>query len=250
MPRVEPPASAEVTWPVGEGVLGVVGVAPWATLQFCQAFYALVQARKDWAFPRVLLDINTKIPSRGRHLQLGEVDPSPVIAETIRELAAGGATVAVVICNTAHVLFERWGRHTPIPVLHIVEETCAAARRVGAQRIAVLASRSLSASGLYASSARHLGLEVLNLTDADQLLVDAAIESVKVHGGIDASITVGVEKLLRGIRAEGADAVVAGCTELSILQDVAARTDLAFFDSNLALAQAALRCIHAGYRDA
>ena len=43
MPTIQPPGGA-VHWPSGEGVLGVVGVAPWATLDFLRAFYALVPA--------------------------------------------------------------------------------------------------------------------------------------------------------------------------------------------------------------
>src|SRR5690348_692419 len=143
MPRILPPGG-EVDWPQDEGVLGVVGVAPWATLDFARALYRQVNARKDWHYPRVLLDINTKLPSRGRHLQLGETDPSEAIAATIDELARQGATLAVVVCNTAHILFDRWSRNAPIPILHIIEETVRAAQGAGACKVVALASASLA----------------------------------------------------------------------------------------------------------
>ncbi|WP_323018058.1 hypothetical protein [Castellaniella sp.] len=63
---------------------------------FSGALYSLVPATKDWHYPRVLTDINTKLPSRGRHLDLGERNPAPYIRETIEELAVQGATCAVV----------------------------------------------------------------------------------------------------------------------------------------------------------
>jgi aspartate racemase len=102
MPKIKP-LGGEVDWPIDEGTLGIVGVAPWATLEFCKVLYTRVLATKDWHYPRVIVDINTKLPSRGRYFQLGETDPSPAIKESISELHLQGATVVVVPCNTAHV---------------------------------------------------------------------------------------------------------------------------------------------------
>ena len=82
MPIIRPPGG-DVNWPEDEGTLGIVGVAPWATINFCKLLYGLIKAEKDWHYPRIIADINTKIPSRGRYFQLGETDPSPAIAMTI-----------------------------------------------------------------------------------------------------------------------------------------------------------------------
>jgi aspartate racemase len=239
MPRILPPGGA-VDWPAGEGALGVVGVAPWATLDFCRALYRQVNAAKDWHYPRVLLDINTKLPSRGRHLQLGETDPSPAIAATIDELARQGATVAVVVCNTAHILFERWARQSPIPLLHIIEETTRHAGERGAHHIAALASASLAEHDLYGERARQHGLSSHRLTAADQSLVNQWIEAIKVSGKLDDAQMRAASQLLQGLRATGVDTVIAGCTELSLLEAASAAAGLRFIDSNAALARAAL----------
>lgn len=53
-----------------DGIVGVVGVAPFSTVEFLKILYGLVLAEKDWHYPRVICDINTKIPSRGRHFEL------------------------------------------------------------------------------------------------------------------------------------------------------------------------------------
>ncbi len=239
MPRIAPPGG-EVDWPEKEGTLGVVGVAPWATLDFCRALYREIGASKDWHFPRVLLDINTKIPSRGRHLQLGEADPSDAIAATIAELAGQGATVAVVVCNTAHILFERWARAAPIPVLHIIEETIGYARRSGAQRISALVSASLAAHDLYGERARAQGLHCSNPESADQRLVGELIEAIKMAGALSVPQRQAVRELLAGMKSAGIDTVVAGCTELSVIESACAEAGLRFIDSNVALGRAAL----------
>jgi aspartate racemase len=239
MPRILPPGGA-VDWPAGEGTLGVVGVAPWATLDFCRALYTQVSASKDWHYPRLLLDINTKLPSRGRHLQLGETDPSPAIAATIEELARQGATLAVVVCNTAHILFERWADHSPIPLLHIIEETTRHAGERGARHIAALSSASLAEHDLYGACARQHGLSSARIAPADQVLVNQLIEAMKVSGKLDAAQLAAAGDLLGKPRAAGVDTVIAGCTELSVLQSPSVETGLRFVDSNAALARAAL----------
>ncbi len=74
-------------WDPAEGVIGVLGVAPAATADFFRRITALIPARKDWEHVRVIIDSNPKLPSRGRHLELGETDPSPYLREGIRGLA-------------------------------------------------------------------------------------------------------------------------------------------------------------------
>ncbi len=238
---VIPPPGGEVDWPASEGTLGVVGVAPWATLEFCRELYERVRASKDWHFPRVLIDVNTKIPSRGRHLQLGEADPSEAIAATIRQLAAEGATVAVVICNTAHILYERWATGSPVPVLDIIEETIVAAGASGAACVAPLVSASLADRDLYGLRARARGLSCRALPAGGQQLVERLIESVKVSGSFGRAGETDLRALLGELAASGVDTVVAGCTELSGVRRIAASAGLRFVDSNAALAEAALR---------
>jgi len=239
MPRILPPGG-EVDWPREEGTLGVVGVAPWATVEFLRALYGQVRATKDWHYPRVLLDANSKIPSRGRHLQLGETDPSGAIAATIAELAAQGATVAVVLCNTAHLLFERWSRGAPIPVLHIVDETVAIAASQGARSAVAFTSSSLAQSDLYGRMAAGRGFRCARPTPPEQKLVDEIIASVKVSGSFERGQADRLGAVLARLSAEEVDTVIAGCTELTGIASLCDDAALRVVDSNVALARAAL----------
>ncbi|EHR68993.1 aspartate racemase [Burkholderiales bacterium JOSHI_001] len=242
MPTILPPGGA-VDWPRDEGVLGVVGVAPWATLDFLRALYARVPATKDWHFPRVIADINTKLPSRGRHLELGETDPSPFIAQTIAELAAQGATVVVVPCNTAHLLYERWAASAVVPVPHIVQATVAAVQRAGARRVATFTSASLRRHGLFQRTLQDAGLQPVDGGDALAAAVAAAIDEVKRQARIEPATLATLRQGLQALRRDGVDALVLGCTELTDLQPEAEAAGLRVAESNAALAQAALELI-------
>lgn len=242
MPHIAPPGGA-VDWPCGEGTLGVVGVAPWATIDFLRAFYSRVTAAKDWHYPRVLADVNTKLPSRGRHLELGETDPSPFIAQSIAELAAQGATVVVVPCNTAHLLYDRWSDGSPVPLPHIVRETALALHRLGARRVAAFTSASLRRRSLYDRCCSELGLQPVDIGDEAADLVAAAIDAVKRTGGIDVGLRSRLTSLLHALARDGVDGVALGCTELAALLPICRAAGLAVAESNDTLAAAALRLI-------
>lgn len=240
MPKILP-FGGQVDWPANEGTIGVVGVAPWATLDFLRLLYSQTVATKDWHFPRVIADINSKLPSRGRHLELGERDPSPYIAESINELSAKGATVVVVPCNTAHILYDRWARDAPVPVPHIIEATVKAVLSEGARRIATLASRAISTYGIYEQQILKHGMDLVPLSEPQLTLVQDIIGAVKVHGALDSRQRRHARELISALHVRGADGVVLGCTELASLQPLCKEIGVSVAESNAALAEQALK---------
>jgi aspartate racemase len=238
------PPGGEVNWAEGEGVLGIVGVAPWATIDFCKLLYQRIRATKDWHYPRVIADINSKIPSRGRHLQLGETDPSPAIAASIRELYEQGATVVVVPCNTAHILYEKWAKDSPVPLPHIVRETLMFAKRAGIKNFTPLTSFTLAAYDLYGKLADEFRLQCHRLNSDEQSLVSIMIEDVKMHGDITDANLNKFDELAKKLQSFGVEALIMGCTELSSLMVRIKKGNLKAIDSNIALAFAALKALH------
>ncbi len=89
------PMNEVVHWPRSEKILGVVGVAPAATLDFYQKLSER-KVEKDWQHLRVIIDVNPKIPSRGRHFDLGETDPVPFFQKSIASLEFQGADIVVI----------------------------------------------------------------------------------------------------------------------------------------------------------
>ncbi len=231
-----------VTWPEDEGVLGVVGVAPYATLDFCQQLYALTEVDKEWQYPRVIIDNNSKIPSRGRHLQLGERDPSPFIKATIAELAQMGATVAVVPCNTAHILWPRWGRDTAIPVVNIVDATVNTyASHHGL--VTLLGSEMLVASQIYSAGLSEKGGEIIALNASWQQCISDCIAAIKVARCLPARMMKRLHDIVATMQDQGVTTVLLACTELSLLKNEPLWQGLTVIDSNESLARAALEAI-------
>lgn len=234
------PVDDVVTWPETEGVLGVVGVAPWATLDFLQILYGLIHANKDWHFPRVICDINTKIPSRGRHLELGERDPSPFILDSINELAAQGATIAVVPCNTAHILYSQWAPQAAIPVVSIIDATVNEIRKHGATKVAVLSSDAAAKYNVYNNKLSEHGFLIEHLTVAQQLVVSQAITEMKVKGVIQPETLSLISAILNDLKGSAVDGIILGCTELKSLEKYCFDYFPTVAESNTAMAKQVL----------
>lgn len=237
------PYNSTVTWPEDEGSIGVIGVAPWATINFLNSLYSKINATKDWQFPRVICDINTKLPSRGRYLELNERNPSPFIAKTIMELSKQGATVAVVPCNTAHILYEEWAKNSPIPVPNIIEVTCDAIYKKGAKKVLTLSSINLYKYKLYENELKKYDIESVKLTKTQISLIGKAIEEVKISNSISENTKNEFNLMIEVLLNLGLDGIILGCTELTCLTSILTRHVNLIVNSNDELAKEALNYI-------
>jgi aspartate racemase len=236
------PMNEMVKWDPNEGIIGVLGLAPVATADFYTKLTALTPARKDWEHVRVIIHSNPKIPSRGRHLELGETDPSPYILRGILELAEQGACIVAIPCNTAHIFYEGYAAYAPVPVPNIIDVTVAALQeRVGRlppRNTLVLCSRQTYVHGLYHSRLNPLKGSVIEIAN-NLSAISNIIESVKQGRPLDES-----RQMLRNLihHYPQAQAIILGCTELSplISQD---EIRIPLVDSNSAMAAHCLRFV-------
>lgn len=240
MPAIRP-TEPLASWPVEEGTIGVVGVAPWATIDFLQSLYNQVNANKDWHYPRVITDLNTKIPSRGRFLELAERDPSPFIAASIAELAGMGATVVVVPCNTAHILYEKWQRGATVTVPNIIEATVGDIAAFQVKKVAVLASAAVAKYQIYRIALQQTGLQTVSLSVEQQNLISKTISQIKTSGKPDQHTSQLIDILLQELAEQGTDGIILGCTELKSLQPRCHTFFKGVAESNQALARVTLK---------
>lgn len=229
----------EVHWSLDEKIIGVVGVAPLATVDFFSRLSNRPVA-KDWNHPRVVIDSNPKIPSRGRYLELNETDPVPFIQKSIRFLANEGASIIAIPCNTAHIFYDRYANcleETTIP--NIIQATTKSAaialESESNKKVLVLASRQVIANNLYKQSFKKYGLDYLQ--SPDQNLITEAIESVKKEGYRFTEIQKRLETHIKNIVTNDIKGILLGCTELSIMfKNINFDTKIHIIDSNQSLA--------------
>ena len=241
------PQSEAVHWPSNEKIIGVLGVAPLATADFFQRLCSR-PTYKDWEHPRVIIDSNPKIPSRGRCLELGETDPVPYIKSGIAALANCGAEIIALPCNTAHIFYDRYtcDSHVYIPnMIDVVSEYCSHTH-THTQKCLILASKSTVLYGLYQKKLKNFAIESIVPDMHHQDCVSSWIESVKQYRCCDDA----AHEMLNLILSSNADSVILGCTELSLLYKryeaevsyALNKRTVSIIDSNQVLADHCLKC--------
>jgi aspartate racemase len=189
------------------GVLG--GMGPAATVAFLARLQALTPATGDADHIRVLMDLNPHVPDRNTRPGEAEVE----LGAMARRLAAAGAEVLAMPCNTAHA--QAAGiRAAGLPFIDMIAETTAAAKATGAGSVGVLATGGGRA--LYAPALSAAGLTPVLLEEADQARFMALIYAVKA-GDVGPGRRVEMRALAGRLVAAGAGAVIAGCTEAPLL---------------------------------
>lgn len=203
------------------GVIG--GVGPAATVCFLDLVVRHTAAERDQDHLDLVVLQHASIPDRTAYI-LGRSadDPGPVMAADARRLERLGVGFVVVPCNTAHHFTDEVAAAVGVPVLSIVDETAdEVVQRGDVARVGVLATSGTLAASVYQRAFAARGVEALVPDDAEQDVVMRIIyEQVKAGRPADVAALHGVADALQ---ARGADVVVLGCTELSV---VAAAHDL------------------------
>lgn len=200
-------------------VLGVVGgVGPLATAYFMQLLIERTPAQSDQEHIPVVVINDPQIPDRTAFiLNRLEPDPLPEMVAVARRLETFGADYLAVPCNTAHYFYEALSHAVDIPVLNIVEET---ARTIAEQvqtpaKIGLMATEGTVFSGVYSMWCEPLGIEVVVPDAEGQQVINTLIyDKVKANQPYDEQDMVRVAQSLFDV---GCDAVVTGCTELSVI---------------------------------
>jgi aspartate racemase len=253
--ETRPNAPAASTFIAPIGIVG--GMGPHAGVLLTELILDSTDATMDQQhLPSILLSYPDRIPDRTRYLSGEGADPAPAIVEIIVQLESLGVRVAGLPCNTAHApaIFDRVldqirARAPRIELLHLVHETVKAisSRAPAANRIGVLATLGTYASGLYDGVLQTFDYEaVLPDPEARKSLVHRALYDpvigIKAHPSpVHPEALKLLDRAVEHLVDRGAEAVILGCTELSIAWRGRDAGAVPVVDSTLELARALVR---------
>lgn len=199
------------------GVLG--GMGPEATVLLQRKLIDAVSARDDSDHIPLLIDMNSKVPSRIAHLIDGTgEDPAPVLAAMARRLEVAGAAALAMPCNTAHYYAPAIVKAVNIPLLNMVElaaDRALAELGVGGV-VGMLASPAVRRTRLFENALEGRGLSVVWPKDDAPILV--AIRAVKVSGPCDPARQVMVAASDE-LAVAGAGLQLVACSEFSLIAE-------------------------------
>ncbi len=205
------------------GVLG--GMGPEAGAAFFERIVRETAAGRDQDHPPVVLYSLPQVPDRTEAILHGGRDPVPALRRGLAVLERAGADFAVMSCVSAHYFLPRLVPRSPLPLISLIDETVAAIKimKPVPRTIGLLATDGTVRSGIFARAFEAAGIAVLTPSSRDQARLMTAIYGKK---GVKAGFTRGparevVLEVARGLVRRGAEAVVAGCTEIPLVLEPA-----------------------------
>ena len=163
-----------------------------------------------------------------------------LMMSSAEKLARAGADFLICPDNTIHQAFDLIQHRSPRPWLHIAQEVACEAKRCHYKRLGVLGTRFLMEGPVYPEKLKLAGLEHCIPGKKERERINRVIVDELVYAQFTSSSLAYFTEVIRGLKEEGCDAVVLGCTEIPLL--VTPETSpLPTLDSTRLLARAALR---------
>ena len=156
------------------------------------------------------------------------------------KLAKAGADFLICPDNTIHHAFDLVAPKSPLPWLHIVDETAAVAKARGFCKLAVTGTKYTMEGTVYQTKLAAAGFEYRVPTAEERGEIDRIIMDELVNGIFKPEARTYFQQVIRRMKDEGCDAAVLGCTEIPLIIDDTT-SPLPTLDSTRILARAALR---------
>jgi aspartate racemase len=156
------------------------------------------------------------------------------------KLAAAGADFLICPDNTIHQAFSLVEPESPLPWLHIAEVVAAEAAARACRKVGLTGTHWLVSSDVYPEKLRARGIECIRPGDAERDEIGHLIMDELVCGVFRPETVVRFQQVIQGLKSQGCEAVILGCTEIPLIIDDR-NSPLPTLDSTRLLARAALR---------
>src|SRR6266436_555832 len=123
--------------------LGMIGgLGPESTLDYYQRIIALYRERMtDGHYPEFIV-VSVDLRKGLDFMDANDLDGmADYLLEAIGKLARAGAEFGLISANTPHIVFDEIASKSPIPLISIVEATCAAAKAHKLERLGLFGTR-------------------------------------------------------------------------------------------------------------
>jgi aspartate racemase len=162
------------------------------------------------------------------------------LTSVARALERAGADFLVIGTNTMHIVAGQIAAGIGIPLLHVADATAAAVLASGARTVGLLGTRFTMEKDFYRERLQSHGLQVLIPDQPDRDELHRVIFEELVHGRLEPDSRTNYRRIVAALIANGAQAIIFGCTEIGLLID---QSDSAVpvFDTTTIHAQAAAR---------
>ncbi len=202
--------------------IGIVGGAgPAVIADFMRKIVRHATARRDGTHLGMLVEQSPRIADRTENLIGAGPDLTIALHAACNNLAAAGADLIAIPCNTPRAFVQRVQPHFRVQIANMLDVT---ARHVAdafpsQRRVGLLATSGTLASGVYERTLEgHGKAPVLPAAAAQSRLMDAIYGASGVKAGfVSGSCQDNLYAALDDLHSQGVDLVILGCPELALL---------------------------------
>lgn len=222
------------------GILG--GSSDVATVEYYKIVNATVKARLGGRNTGEIVMVS---------MNFGEVDRivngdlwdegTAYFREKAERIESARADFIICVSNTLHRIAEDALTRVKIPLLHIADPTAAAINAAGFTKIALLGTKpTMAASFMRDKYLNDWGIETLVPSEEDQDFINVVIFDELTQYQFKDESRKRYLSIVNGLRQQGAQGVILGCTEIGLLIRQSDCPDLPFFEPLRLHAEAAV----------
>jgi len=140
------------------------------------------------------------------------------LSEAAIEIENGGADFLLICTNTMHKVAPQIEANISIPILHIADATAQRLRKAGIKKVGLLGTRFTMEQDFYKGRlVEKYGIDVIVPNEPEREDVHSVIYNELCLGTIDQNSRERYLKIIAQLAANGAEAVILGCTEIALL---------------------------------
>ena len=222
--------------------IGIIGGMSWeSTAHYYSLLNKLVKQRLGGHHSAQLLLYSIDFDEMAVLQFAGKWDEATeMMINAARRLERGGADFMLIGSNTMHISAEAMERAVSIPLLHIADPVGERMVAQGIRRTGLLGTAFTMEQSFYRERLREkFGLQVLVPNTDGRKTVHDIIYCELVHGIVTPASKAKLREVIAQLAAEGAEAIILGCTELMMIVEQA-DSSVPLFDTTTIHAEAAV----------
>jgi aspartate racemase len=223
--------------------LGIIGgLGPESTVDYYQRIIALYRERTgDGSYPHFII-ISVDLKKGLDFMAADDLGSMAVyLLEEIRKLARAGADFGLIAANTPHIVFDDVVPKSPMPLISIVEATCAVAKARKLKRLALFGTRFTMQGTFYPKVFSQGGIELVVPEAKDQDYIHDKYLNELVLGKFLPETRAGLLGIVDRMKAkDDIDGVILAGTELPLILRDADHKGIPLLDTTKIHCQAAV----------
>jgi len=145
-------------------------------------------------------------------------ETAEILSEAAMSVEAGGADFLLICTNTMHKVASEIASSISIPILHIADATADRLQRDNINCVGLLGTQFTMEQDFYKGRlSDKYNIKVLIPDTRERTIVHSVIYSELCLGKINESSRAEYIKIIDNLYAQGAEAIILGCTEIALL---------------------------------